>query len=256
MIPVGISVDFIDRWLSISTTQVGDHILISCTENLASSDEIIEELKDVMRSHYVAPEVAAKRLAELGAPKAAEILKEHLPITKTARSGDLGEILATELTERKLGFNVPVRRLRWRDGRNRALQGDDILAVTRDHEGHLKFLKGESKSRARLTKTVVGEAAAALDRDFGRPSRYSAVFIADHLREAGEDELANGIENALLDSFRNNYVDHLLFTVSGNDPNKYLSDHLSSCTSKAHRHAVGVQINNHGKFIERLFSEL
>lgn len=149
------SVDFFDRWLSIKMGNVGKHVLLICKENHGSCDDIIEELRDVMRSHYVAPEVTARRLAELGAPKTAELLREHLPTEKRARSGDLGEILATELTECKLGFDVPVRRLRWKDGRNMALRGDDIVAVTRDPKGRLKFLKGESKSRAKLTSRVV-----------------------------------------------------------------------------------------------------
>jgi len=178
------SVDFFDIWMSINVVNVGEHTLMICKENRDSIDDIIEEFRNVMRSHYVAPEITAKRVAELGASKTAELLKEHLPTTKAhsadpvdvlkaqsalkkARSGDFGEILATELTERKLGFNVPVRRLRYKDGRNMALRGDDIVAVIRDREGRLKFLKGESKSRVKLTSTVVKEAAEALDRDLG-----------------------------------------------------------------------------------------
>lgn len=256
MINTATCVDFLDRWLSIKTNDVSKHVLLICTEKHGSSDDIIEEFRDVMRSHYVAPELTAKRLVELGTPETAEIFKEHLPTTKKARSGDFGEILATELTESKLGFNVPVRRLRWKDGRDMALRGDDIVAVSQDHEGNLKFLKGESKSRERLTPKVVGEAATALDKDFGRPTRHSVLFVAERLRERGEDELAIGLEKALLNSFHRNYVGHLLFTVSGNDPNKALLDHLSGCTNKIRRHAVGVRIINHGEFIERLFSEL
>lgn len=227
-----------------------------CTENHSLCDDIIEEFREIMLSHYVAPELTAKRLVELGAPQTAELLREHLPTTKTARSGDLGEIFATELTERKLGFEVPVRRLRWKDGRNMALRGDDIVAIARDHEGHLDFLKGESKSRRNLTSTVVEKAAESLDRDNGRPTRHSMIYVAERLREQGEDDLAIDLEKALLNHFYGNTIDHLLFTVSGNDPNRYLSEHLSGCTSRARRHAVGVRIIEHATFLESLFSEL
>ena len=250
------NVDFFDRWLSIKMTNIGNHVLLVYTENQGSCDEIIDELRDVVRSHYVSPEITAKRLAELGATATAEFLREHLPITKKARSGDLGEILATELTERKLGFSVPVRRLRLKDGRDTALRGDDIIAIARDINGHLKFLKGESKSRARLTSNVVKEAADALDRDCGRPNRHTVIFVAERLRERGDDELAHDLEMALSHSFSKNSVDHLLFTVSSNDPDKPLHDHLGGCTNKARRHAVGVCIFEHGKFVNQLFSEL
>ena len=153
--PSATSTDFFDRWLSIKMANEGKHVLLICTEKRDSFNDIIEELQEIVRSHYVAPEITIRRLEELGAPQTAKLLREHLPATKTARSGDLGEILATEFTERKIGFTVPVRRLRWKDGRNMALRGDDIVAIARDPKGRLKFLKGESKSRARLTSNVV-----------------------------------------------------------------------------------------------------
>jgi hypothetical protein len=250
------SVDFFDRWLSISKDNVGKHVLLVCTENKGSCDEILDELRNIVRSHYVAPEVIAERIAELGAPKAAELLREHLPTTKTARSGDIGEVLATEFAERKLGFGVPVRRLRWKDGRDMALRGDDIIALVRGAKGRLRFLKGESKSRERLTSSVVTEAANALDQDRGRPSRHSVLFVADRLREQGKGDLARDLEIAVLHSFHKCPVNHLLFTVSGNDPKSPLSSHLSSCKNIRRRHAVGVRIADHGKFINRLFSEV
>ena len=248
--------DFFDRWLSTKMANIGNHVLLICTENRGSCDEIMDELRVVVRSHYVAPEITAKRLAELGATATAEFLREHFPQTKKARSGDLGEILATELTERKLGFDVPVRRLRLKDGREMALRGDDIIAIARDTKGRLKFLKGESKSRARLTSTVVKDAADALDRDYGRPTRHTVLYIAERLREYGKDELALDLETAVLHSFSRNSVDHLLFTVSSNNPDRPLHDHLSRCTNKSRRHAVGICIFEHGKFVNRLFSEL
>jgi hypothetical protein len=250
------NIDFFDRWLSIQKTNAGRHVLLICTENPGSRDNVIIELRDIVRSHYVAPEITVRRIAELGAPRTAELLREHLPTSKTARSGDLGEVLATELTERRLAFRVPIRRLRWKDGRDMALRGDDIVAIARDPKGRLTFLKGESKSRANLTSTVVTEAADALDRGRGRPTRHSVLFVADRLREQGEDGLANDLERAVLQSFRGYPVEHLLFTVSGNNPDTPLSNHLSTCTNPMRRHAIGVRIIGHGQFVERLFSGL
>jgi hypothetical protein len=249
-------VDFFDRWLSIRKANLGKHVLVICKEINYSCENIFDELQDVLRSPYVSPEITAMRLAELGAPKTSELLKEHLPTTKTARSGDLGEILATEFTEHKLGFSVPVRRLRWKDGRNMALRGDDIVAINRDPEGRLKFLKGESKSRAKLTSSTIKDAAATLDRDSGHPTRHSVLFVAERLRDKGEYRLAKDLETAILQSFRDSPVEHLLFTVSGNNPEIHLLNHLKECKNSRRRHAVGFCIVKHGKFIERLFLEI
>ena len=130
------------------------------------------------------------------------------------------------------------------------------MAIARDPKGRLKFLKGESKSRARLTSTVVKEAADALDRDYGRPTRHTVLYIAERLREYGEDELALDLETAVLHSFSRNSVDHLLFTVSSNNPDRPLHDHLSRCTNKSRLACSRDCIFEHGKFVNRLFSEL
>ena len=248
--------DVFDRWLTSQTTSVRRHLLVLLKEKDSTRDEILKDLRRVARDHYVAPEVTARRLAELGAPETATLLKEHLPTSKTARSGDLGEILATEFAERKLSYHVPVRRLRWKDGRNMALRGDDIVAVANGPTDQLRFLKGESKSRAALTVAVVTEAADALDRDRGRPTRHSVLFVADRLREQDRDELAKQLEEAVLMSFRGYRVEHLLFTASGNSPDGHLTDHLNGCKKPRRCHAVGIRIKDHGEFIERLYSEL
>lgn len=254
---IQIKIDVLAVWLSEKVTAVGKHALRSLAEIDGRRDEVIDDLRDVCRSHYVSPDITAKRLAELGAPLTAALMKEHLPVSKKARSGDLGEILATELAERRLGFQVPVRRLRWKDGRNMALRGDDIFAVSRTATGALRLLKGESKSRAALSATAIAEAAASLDRDRGRPTRHSVLFVAERLREQGNDDLARELEEAVVLSFRGILVEHLLFTLSGNSPDTHLFNHLTAIDNKRRRrHAVGVRIRDHGDFIELLFSEM
>jgi hypothetical protein len=39
------------------------------------------------------------------------------------------EILATELVEEEIGLRVPVRRLRYKDGRNMPMRGDDFIGA-------------------------------------------------------------------------------------------------------------------------------
>jgi hypothetical protein len=216
----------------------------------------MDDLRAILRSHYVSPEITAKRLAALGAPKTAALLLEHVPTLKTARSGDLGEMLATEIAEQTLKFKVPLRRLQWKDGREMALRGDDVVGI-RIAGGKLEFLKGESKSRAALSAGVLDEAGAALDRDRGRPSRHAVLFVAERLRELGDDSLAARLENAVLESFAGNRVEHLLFALTGGNPKNLLNDHLTGAASKKRtRHAVGVRIIDHGAFIDLLFRGL
>lgn len=248
---------FLDRWLTAMTSSVGEHALSLLSEVDGMRTGIRDELRQTLRDHYVAPGITATRLASLGAPKTAELLREHLPTTKKARSGDLGEIFATEVAEHHLKYKVPVRRLRWKDGRNMALRGDDLIGLAHDVKDKLLLLKGESKSRVSLTTTVLDEAGEALDREGGRPTRHSVLFVADRLREQGEGDLAKELEEVMLQSFKGVRVEHLLFVLVGSDPKNLLEAHLKDCANKVqHRHAVGVHIKDHGKFIEDLFEGL
>lgn len=251
----------LNRWFSTNSSLVGKHPLHLMTEKAGVRASALDDVRAVVRAHYVSPEIVAQRVADLGAPATAKILRELLPKTKTARSGDFGEVLATEVAEQTLGFTVPVRRLRWKDGRNMALRGDDIIGVRVDTSGKLVgLLKGESKSYAKLTDAVIEKAAEALDRDRGRPGRHAVLFIATRLRETGRDAdaaLAAQLDAAVVASFRSSTVEQFLFTLTSIDPNTLLSSHLTGASKKKRpRHAVGVQIADHADFIKLLFGGL
>jgi len=238
------------------TEEIGNHSLV-LLEAQTQQAVMVKSLRQVVREHYVDPEITAKRLAGLGAPQTAVLFKDHLPKSKTSRSGDIGEILATEVSESSLGYKVPVRRLRWKDGREMALRGDDIIGVLHGMKNRLQILKGESKSRANLSSDVIDEASKSLSRDRGRPTRHSVLFVAERLRDQGNDDLASELENAVLNSFRGCTVEHLLFTLSGSDPKNLLTQHLTAwAKKKRRRHAIGVRIKDHTKFINALFGSL
>lgn len=244
----------INRWLECSESAVGRHSLRVVTERNGSRSSILDDLRELVRGHYVDPQLTAKRIASLGAPKTAALLREHIPTRKNARSGDLGEVLATELAEQQLKYDVPIRRLRWKDGREMALRGDDIIGVRRTSDRKLLLLKGESKSRATLSTAVLDEAGRALDSDRGRPTRHSVLFVAERLRELGGDELAEELEEVVLASFRGTSVAHMIFVLTGGSPKNLLKAHLEGAAKKSRlRHAIGFHIKDHAKFIELLF---
>jgi len=227
------------KWLKRKKTVVGRHSLRVLAEHDGRRSSILDDLQDLVRGHYVDPKLAAKRIASLGAPKTAALLREHVPTRKNARSGDLGEVLATELAEQELNYNVPIRRLQWKDGRDMALRGDDIIGVASNSRNKLLLLKGESKSRATLSTAVLNEAGGALDSDRGRPTRHSVLFVAERLRELGDDNLAEELEEAVLASFRGIPVAHMLFVLTGGPPENLLRAHLKGAARKRRvRHAI------------------
>jgi hypothetical protein len=245
------------KWLRCTQSAVGRHSLRVLTECDGSRSSVLDDVRQLLREHYVDPKLMEKRIASLGAPKTAALLREYVPTRKTARSGDLGEMMATELAEQELQYDVPIRRLRWKDGREMALRGDDIIGVAHNSENKLLLLKGESKSRATLATAVLDEAGGALDSDRGRPTRHSVLFVANRLREMGDDALAEKLEEAVLASFRGVPIEHMLFVLTGGPPKNLLEAHLKGASKKNRtRHAVGVRISGHAEFIQLLFGGL
>jgi hypothetical protein len=123
--------DLLNRWLTLRKTAIGKHELSLLTEKDGVRDKLLDELRQIATCHYAAPEMIAKWLKEHGAAETAALLEQVLPMTKRSRSGDLGEILATEIAEHHLSYQVPIRRLRWKDGRDMALRGDDMFCPNR-----------------------------------------------------------------------------------------------------------------------------
>ena len=76
---------------------------------------------------------SGRALARLGKPAAAALIQGKLPTNKAIRSGDLGEIYATEwIDAHSGGYRAPIKRLRWKDHRNMAMRGDDVIGILQD----------------------------------------------------------------------------------------------------------------------------
>ncbi|QVL48018.1 MAG: DUF1837 domain-containing protein [Thiocapsa sp.] len=107
-----------EKWCDATKEQDKRKYYWKYVEKPGGREEIREAFAKTIRSHYERLERIADDVARLGYKVAAEILRSALPQTTKGRSGDLGEILATELVEEETGLRVPVRRLRNKDGRN------------------------------------------------------------------------------------------------------------------------------------------
>jgi hypothetical protein len=96
----------------------------------ADSATAVQVTATAVPAHYAAEERIAGALAGLGKVAAAKMITDLLPQTPQIRSGDLGEIYATEWIDGHSGYRAPIKRLRWKDHRNMAMRGDAILAPT------------------------------------------------------------------------------------------------------------------------------
>lgn len=246
-----------DEWCECEATEDGRKRLLKFTERQNGRAAIAGRLPDLVRSHYDDMQRVAEDIAALGYAGAAALLAERLPRTARARSGELGEIFASELVEQHLGFSVPVRRLRYKDGREMALRGDDFLGIE-EVDGRLAYLKGEAKSGQAMAAGVINAARARLNDDDGRPTPISLLFVADRLLEGSEEDEALGrqIRNAVgRGTIRARDVTHGLFTLTGNDRRADLEADLAGAGGDHGHISVNLRINDHQEFIAWIYEE-
>ena len=188
------------------------------------SDAFVAGVANKLKNHYI----TAKLLQKWGNKKLAAFLLKKTPATLVGKSGDLGEILATEMVNAGyLGsYRIPINRLRWKDSQELPMRGDDLIGISFD-ESPIKFLKGEAKSRSKLSSSVLTKARNALEKNKGLPLSHTLGFVVERLYEVGEDARADLLEPYLLEKVpTQSQVAHMVFTFSGNDPSKLLTDEI------------------------------
>jgi hypothetical protein len=229
------------------------------TATSAKLNDGIEAAAAVVPGHYASEERVAHALRRLGKKGAAKLIEEKLPTTKQIRSGDLGEIFATEWIDAYSGgYRAPVKRLRWRDHRNMAMRGDDVIGMKQDDKTQrLQFLKTEAKSRGKLTAKVVAEARAGLDKDGGLPSAHALAFISACLFEMKDLALVDAIDDAQVKyGIPPQSVGHLMFVFTGNAPEALLTDALKNYAGSIGQWGVGLHVEGHGGFIGAVYDKV
>jgi hypothetical protein len=247
-----------EDWCQADEEAVGDHrlkVLTGIAANLAVARDATAQ---ILPTHYASEEHIAALLQRLGKPASASYIRNKLPEGPRIRSGDLGEILATEYVAEQAEFSVPIKRLRWKDHRNMAMRGDDIIAVRISQDGAApEFLKAESKSRATLGADAVTQARAALNSDDGCPSPHALSFVADRLRETGNVQLADAIDDAqLINGIVPTQVEHMLFVFCGNSPTALLRGDLQAYGGQVSQSNIGLRIADHQQFIKDVYTKV
>ena len=248
---------YIGRWCNAAAHPVGAHQVRVLTERQGARPTILGDLDASVLDNYDELARLERWANELGLPNAAAVLRDTLPTESRARSGHIGEVLLTEsVPELFPEFLVPIKRLRWVDGRNMALRGEDFIGV--DRRGRrLRFLKAESKSRANLSAGVVQEARDALNNNGGRPTAHALMYIARRLDELGQRELSLiFLEYSLRRQIEDGQLVHLLFTFSGNDSTALLRTDVTNYRGPIAQQSVGLVVTDHQDFILAIYTRL
>jgi hypothetical protein len=243
-----------DKSVVTEQTINGDTFSV-CTLKPEEFDNLKNALISVIPDYYADPQSIARTLARLGKNAAAQKLLTKIPEVKKIRSGDIGEMLASDYIEESTDFTVPIRKLRWRDHRNMAMRGDDVIGIIVDQQQQtIKFLKAEAKANKALSRKVLQEARAELDLDEGFPAPHALEFVAERLRETGNQALSDLIEKVqLVDGIRANQVEHLLFTFTASNPATLQKESFDAYDGNIKQTSVGFRVTEHQELIAGVY---
>lgn len=187
----------------------------------------------------------------------AAFLKGRLPTKKNARSGDVGEILATAYLEEECGYVVGPSRLIDRDHQEWAMKGDDVLAARLDPDSELHLVKGEAKSKEDLGEATVQAAREGLARNDEMPSPHSLSQFATRLLNTTDHEIGEAVLDLQLTSgVRPDQVGHLMFLFTSGDPSSDVSKDQSTYGGSIPQLTVTLRVEGHQKFINDAYDEV
>jgi len=239
-----------EAWLEITIAVPPNLGLRLLFEKNGTRAAIIGALRHLIVDHLYGADV----LTRLGFEKSAEIVRANLPTKKHIRSGDLGEILATEYVTWQTEFAIPLKKLRYKDDRDQPMAGNDVVGF-QVADGVIRVLKGEVKSKAMLDDETVTKACATLVNDDNRPKPSTLAFMSRILRREARDAEAELIERVQRSKIEVDRIVHLVFSFSGNDPEPLLRQHAGPRAPINDRRLVGLRISDHQAFIDLVFQE-
>ena len=243
------------RWFNDEVPAEAGGQIHYLTERPDSREEVWESIVQAVRSHYIDRDALQAYCDELDYPGAAAAFAVMVPADPRSRSGELGEILATEYVNEQLEVDVHVKRMRNKDERNTALRGDDLLGVAFSDDGELLVLKGEAKSRQFLDSSVLDEAEAKLLQNDGRPSQHSLGFIATHLMRR-DRKLASAVARYNLRQLRGT-LSHLIVTLTQSKPRTLFPKRLrGTYPADISRKLVGMVITKHKETVAKVYEEV
>ena len=247
-----------EDWCDQDEEGDGSKRLWKLTEKEGGREAVRDRFYEAVRSHYDDLARMADSVEALGYDDASAILRMRFPQSARARSGELGELIACELIDEKLDYRIPVKPLRYKDGREMALRGDDFIGIGYDEDDDLCLLKGEAKSRATLGATTITEARTMLRKHGGRPDPTSLIFVMDRLLEGQGDDRALGValrEEIARRAVPASRIEHVLFTLSGNAPPAALATDLAAADNIRTHTVINFRINGHQAFIGAVYEE-
>ena len=210
----------------------------------------VRELTETLPSAYANTSALALIAEHHGKPGVAALLRNKFPTKPNARSGDMGEILATAYLNEECGYVVGPSRLTERDHQEWAMKGDDVLAARIVNGSDLYIIKGEAKSKVKLSAATVREARQGLARNNEMPSPHSLSQFATRLIGTPNQAIGEAVLDAQISSgLRPHQIGHLMFLFTSSDPSAHVSADLTTYQGSVRQLIITLRVQEHQKFI-------
>lgn len=243
----------LSSWCDVGVVAtVGDH---HAHEVVSNNDSKGVEIMTVKLPHAYAESDSLARIADrLGKEGVAKFLRNKFPTKSSARSGDMGEVLAAAYLQEVCGNVVGPSRLIWRDHQEWAMRGDDVLGARVDSDGKMRITKVEAKSRVTVGERTVEEAREALMRNDELPSPHSLTQFGERLLSTADSDIGSAVlEMQISDGVRPSRVRHLMFLFTGSDPSEHVTADLTAYAGSIPQRTVTLRVNDHPAFIKNAY---
>jgi hypothetical protein len=217
----------------------------------------VATLAATLPNAYAESQSLALIAERLGKDGVAKFLRNKLPTKANARSGDIGEILATAYLHDECEHVVGPSRLIQRDHQEWAMRGDDVLGVKLDSDGKPRITKAEAKSRKILGEGTVKEAREGLARNHEMPSPHSLTQFAERLLPTADSHIGEAVlAMQLSDGLRPDHVHHLMFLFTGSDPSAHVTADLKAYSGSVPQLTITLRVMGHQKFIKDTYERV
>ena len=241
---------YFNDWCTLGAlVPIGKHRagVIESSDDVKGSDTLAASLPNA----YAESNSLATVAERFGKSGVAKFLHNKLPTKASARSGDMGEILATAYLHEERGYVVGPSRLIQRDHQEWAMRGDDVLGVKLDSKRRLHITKVEAKSRATLGDSTVKAARKGLARNNELPSPHSLTQFAERLLPTADSHIGEDVLTMQLsDGVRPDRVGHLMFLFTRSDPSALVAADLKAYSGPVSQLTVTLRVKGHQKFIK------
>lgn len=215
------------KWLASENDESRVNLHRKLTE-IEFSDEVIHQVAEWIKNHHI-----SEKQTELSKKKK-QILKKYglenfvksqkfFPDNNNTRKGNLGEIILCEYIEETTEYELLVYRLRYNPNVSQSMKGDDILLFNQESLRNTIIL-GEAKFRIPANKSTIEEILTSFGGEPKLP--LSLTFISTILRENGNEDLADDIEEIQIEMRKGNIpILNIGFVLGNNTAHTSVSNH-------------------------------